>query len=199
MKTTTIKEKTMKAFKVYHTRNWALNTKLHFIDSPDYVEKCAPEFKDGYKPFKSNYKHVANVTCEEYGQTFQLTNHIEKSWWENEGVELIEESRSTSVGDLVEDLNGKLWMVAGIGFMEVEWSNDDDPHEVYVDDYGSYIVPKKMEGNILLMGNKLAVENGDDVKLFKVSPSMKDEVNEYLKLYNIEVSESQKANFPWIK
>jgi len=83
--------------------------------------------------------------------------------------------------------------------MEVEWSNDDDPHEVYVDDYGSYIVPKKMEGNILLMGNKLAVENGDDVKLFKVSPSMKDEVNEYLKLYNIEVSESQKANFPWIK
>lgn len=32
---------------------------------------------------------------------FELTNHIDRPWWENEGVRLCKESRSTSVGDLV--------------------------------------------------------------------------------------------------
>jgi len=120
----------MTKFKVYHTRDWALNSKLHFDT-------------EGYKPFKSNYKHVATVECEEFGETFSLTNHIEWAWWKNEGVELVEESRSTSVGDLVEDEAGKLWLVAGVGFEVVEWSSDDDPCEVHTDEYGSYVVPKK--------------------------------------------------------
>lgn len=34
-------------------------------------------------------------------EVFQLTNHINKPWWENEGVTLVKESRSTSVGDII--------------------------------------------------------------------------------------------------
>ena len=32
---------------------------------------------------------------------FRLTNHINKPWWENEGVTLVKESRSTCVGDVI--------------------------------------------------------------------------------------------------
>jgi len=126
-------------YKVYHTRNWALNSKLHFIDS---VELC-PEFQNGYKPFKSNYKLVAVVETDALGNTFGLTNHIDVEWWKNDGVELIEESRSTSVGDLVEDIDGNLWMCASCGWTEVKWADDkDDPYEIVSDEYGEYKIQK---------------------------------------------------------
>ena len=46
------------------------------------------------------------------------------------------------VNALVEDEAGKLWLVASVGFEEVEWASDDDPYEVHEDEYGSYVVPK---------------------------------------------------------
>lgn len=115
--------------KVYHSRNWALNSKLHFEDLSNY------------KPFMSNYKHVANVEGEDKERAYMLTNHIDVAWWENEGVELVEESRSTSVGDLV-DVDGVLWVCGGCGWEKVEWSSNDDPCEVHTDEWGSYVVPK---------------------------------------------------------
>lgn len=41
---------------------------------------------------------------------YQLTNHIDRSWWDNEGVTLVgkTEHRSTSVGDLVILPDGKI-------------------------------------------------------------------------------------------
>ena len=50
---------------------------------------------------------------EDVGEAFQLTNHIDSAWWENEGVTRIGgETRSTSVGDVVV-LNGEAFMVKG--------------------------------------------------------------------------------------
>jgi hypothetical protein len=105
-------------FKVYHTKDWNLSSDLHFVNSA----KLNPHWVDGYKPIKENYKLVAEVETDSLGNVFGLTNHIDKSWQENEGVNaFVNKARSTSVGDLVEDENGKLWMVASIGFEEVEW------------------------------------------------------------------------------
>jgi len=127
-------------FKVYHSRNWALNSKLHFMES----EKLCPECKDGYKPFRSNYKAVAMVESDSIGMVFQYTNHIDRAWWENKNVRLIEESRSTSVGDLVEDETGQLWVCASVGWEKCEW-NETDYWKVHKDEFGEYIVPMTEE------------------------------------------------------
>ena len=75
-------------------------------------------------PHKDDYDHVANVHCLDLGQTFQFTNHIDKAWWEHLNVDMVKESRSTSVGDVVEDENGKLWLCASVGWEEVEWTTE---------------------------------------------------------------------------
>ena len=105
-------------FKVYHTKSWALNSDLHFIDS----EELCPQFVDGYVPVRENYSLIATVETDELGEVFGLTNHIHYEWWRNDGVELVKESRSTSVGDLIEAEDGILYMVASVGFTEVKWS-----------------------------------------------------------------------------
>lgn len=106
--TTNIKEKTMK-FKVYHTKTWALNSLLHF------KTVC-------FKPHKDDYKLVAEVECDALGETFELTNHIHQEWWKNDGVKLINESRSTSVGDVVVDENGTVYLCESVGWKETEWN-----------------------------------------------------------------------------
>jgi len=115
--------------KVYHTTNWAINSNLHFAE------------KGTYKPVKSNYKLVAEVVGNDLGVAFQKTNHIDTAWWENDGVYKVEESRSTSVGDLMEMEDGTLIMVAGIGFDEVEWDENDE-FIVVKDRYGDYKMSK---------------------------------------------------------
>jgi len=97
-------------YKVFHTKSWALNANLHFST-------------DDYVPNKDDYDLVAVVESEQIGDVFRLTNHIDYAWWENEGVELVKESRSTSVGDLAEDKNGKLYLCASVGWEEKEWSH----------------------------------------------------------------------------
>ena len=100
--------------KVYHAKNFSLNSLLHFDD----VEI--------YNPFKEDYELVAVVNCEHVGETFQLTNSIERGWWENEEVCFVKDAdgaRSTSVGDLVEDESGKLFLCCSIGWKEVVWNS----------------------------------------------------------------------------
>lgn len=115
--------------KVYHTTNWAINSNLYFAE------------KGSYKPVKSNYKLVAEVVGNDLNVAFQKTNHIDVAWWENDGVYKVEESRSTSVGDLMEKEDGTLIMVAGIGFDKVEWDETDD-FIVVKDQHGDYKMSK---------------------------------------------------------
>jgi len=102
-------------FKIYHSKKWELNSQLHFLNCEFYV--VHPDL----------YIHVADVDCKAVGETFQLTNHIDNDWWENDKVELIglPKHRSTSVGDVVEDMEtGKLWLCCGVGWQQVSWTDD---------------------------------------------------------------------------
>lgn len=49
-------------------------------------------------------------------QAYDLTQHLERPWQENAGVRLFIPSRSTSVGDVLQLENGRLLLVAPIGF-----------------------------------------------------------------------------------
>lgn len=62
------------------------------------------------------YVHVADVDSDDLDVAFEKTNHIDRSWMENEGVTAHgTRQRSTSVGDVLE-VNGKLYAVSGVGF-----------------------------------------------------------------------------------
>lgn len=97
-------------FKVYHSRN--MEDMMPFGNKqPDEVAL-------------TNYDMVAYVDASNLDVVFHHTNHIDHSWWENDGVELIKESRSTSVGDLIIEVDGfggvcGAWLVSGVGFKKV--------------------------------------------------------------------------------
>jgi hypothetical protein len=103
----------VKKFKVYHSKDWSLNSLLHF-NTKNYVAD------------KDYYVLVAVVHCCKLGDTFMFTNHIDKPWFEHMNVKVVQESRSTSVGDVVEDEDGQLWVCAGCGWEKTEWLDDDD-------------------------------------------------------------------------
>jgi len=67
--------------------------------------------------FPKDFTHVANVDTNNLSDVFRLTNHIDGAWWENEGVEFIQQSRSTSVGDVVEH-DGKFYRCEIFGWTE---------------------------------------------------------------------------------
>jgi hypothetical protein len=87
----------MKTAKVYHAIN--------------------PTFQMTLQPFPDSYELVAVVECENLGEVFEKTNHIDHPWHENEGVTCVKRSRSTSVGDVVE-FDGKRYLCAACGWDE---------------------------------------------------------------------------------
>lgn len=77
--------------------------------SEEFMNRTGSAFGLGQTPkFPVDYEHVANVQTDNAEAAFQLTNHIDVPWWENEGVEKIgaTERRSTSVGDVLETRDG---------------------------------------------------------------------------------------------
>jgi hypothetical protein len=67
---------------------------------------------------RQGYVQVADVEAEALGEVFQLTNHIDSDWRTNARVSPYEcAGRSTSVGDIVVDLQDKaVYEVAFTGF-----------------------------------------------------------------------------------
>ena len=69
---------------------------------------------------------VAAVKGRDLDLAFQLTNHIDKPWWENEGVIAVPgEHRSTSVGDFINLLDPEndveiFYQIASFGFTEID-------------------------------------------------------------------------------
>ena len=62
---------------------------------------------------------VAEVDSNDLEEAFELTNHIEHNWTENEEVTpLISNPRSTSCGDIME-IDGKFYIVASCGFKKI--------------------------------------------------------------------------------
>lgn len=61
------------------------------------------------------YQPVALVEADSPEVAYAATQHIECDWWSNEHVTLVRQSRSTSVGDVIEDA-GHLWVAVEFGF-----------------------------------------------------------------------------------
>ncbi len=91
-------------------------------DNPSvYLEvKFSPTEEKIKEALQNNmYKKVAEVDSNDLEQVFELTNSIDRYWGENKGVKLIiQENRSTSVGDIVE-MDGKVHVVASLGYKEL--------------------------------------------------------------------------------
>jgi hypothetical protein len=79
----------------------------------------SPSFDESLGLFPGDYELVAEVASDNLEVVYEKTNHIHCVWWENEGVTLVKESRSTSVGDVAE-VNGKLFLCAMMGWKEVK-------------------------------------------------------------------------------
>lgn len=69
--------------------------------------------------FPQDFRKVAIVDCDSLEMGYELTQaNPGKPWGENEGVNQLEISRSTSEGDVFQKENGELWYVDGIGFKQ---------------------------------------------------------------------------------
>lgn len=68
----------------------------------------------------AEFDKVAEVICDELGDTFRITNHIDKSWQENEEVVFsVPRARSTSVGDIVIDSTGLAFLCDHSGWKRI--------------------------------------------------------------------------------
>lgn len=74
-----------------------------------------PDFKSEWARFPDDYEPVARVKTKKLDEAFELTNSINCPWWENDGVSAIKQTRSTSVGDVVE-VDGVRYLCADIGW-----------------------------------------------------------------------------------
>ena len=95
--------------RVFH----AINPNFGFV-SPEHPNPVWP----------MDYRHVADVEVGDYKtqcpeNAFRLTNHIDTDWFFNkEIVWFMPQSRSTSVGDIVE-IDGMYWRVENVGFVSL--------------------------------------------------------------------------------
>lgn len=76
--------------------------------------------------FPVDYKLVADVSYDRrrgwranLERAFERTNTYAGPWWKNDGVQVIQVGRSTSVGDVVVFKSKRAHRVAGCGFVPV--------------------------------------------------------------------------------
>jgi hypothetical protein len=85
--------------------------------------KRRPDFKglrnNNKKINLAEYDKVAVVKAENVEDVFSLTNHVDRPWWTNKNISLIKQSRSTSVGDIVE-CEETFFYCDSIGWKEVK-------------------------------------------------------------------------------
>ena len=78
------------------------------------------QFKTPDELPKDCLEKVAEIASNDLDNAFELTNHIDHDWTENEGVTpLVSKPRSTSVGDVME-IEGKFLLVDSYGFKEIK-------------------------------------------------------------------------------
>lgn len=92
----------MPIYRVYHKKDFMFN----------YAEA------DKTTMFDSDlYNWVADVHTDSIDMVFQLTNHIDIEWWNNDEVKIYKHSRSTSVGDVIYDVDaGKHFLCMPVGW-----------------------------------------------------------------------------------
>jgi len=72
-----------------------------------------------------NFCQVAEVEVKAFEEVFRVTNHIEDSWTKNPEVTVLMgvDHRSTSVGDVVVDEDGKHYRCEFVGWNEFDPNN----------------------------------------------------------------------------
>lgn len=76
-------------------------------------------FKKPEEIDKSLLTKVAEIEINDLETAFELTNHIDKPWTENDKVTpLVSNPRSTSAGDVME-IDGQFYFVASTGFTKI--------------------------------------------------------------------------------
>ena len=95
---------------VYH------NKRFTDLAMASYTSDIGEKFKE--LECQHSLEKVAEVQTDDLDDAFRDTNHIDRAWYENDNVKVIKESRSTSVGDVME-LGGKRFIVASLGFKEL--------------------------------------------------------------------------------
>lgn len=79
---------------------------------------------------RDDYDWVAGLDAEDLGDVFRLTNHIDHAWWENPEIKYYKESRSTSVGDVVRDVEaGTYHLCMPTGWKELKRSRSKQKEE----------------------------------------------------------------------
>lgn len=69
---------------------------------------------------EAGFRKVALVDTVWRDDAFERTNTIDGPWWTNDRVTaLVGPCRSTSVGDVMKDGDGRYWLCAGIGWREL--------------------------------------------------------------------------------
>jgi len=83
----------------------------------------APNFGRSDPDFPEEYEKVATVDTNDIEIAYMQTNNITQSWVKNKDVTaFVTEARSTSVGDVVLDNEGRLHRCSNMGWEEIEKS-----------------------------------------------------------------------------
>lgn len=99
---------------------------IHVYHNPHFLELAIKEgdvLVFAVKRQLKELEQVATVFTNDLDEAFRLTNHIDKSWHENERVKVIKKSRSTSVGDVLL-YEGVMYVVAPVGFLSIDGDKD---------------------------------------------------------------------------
>lgn len=116
---------------VYHLNDEAFFDETNVAIDSSQVDKRYYDVNIGFKPeqqmkavielFNEGYYYlVAKVDTNALDHAWQQTNHIHDSWLKNDDVtEFTLEARSSKVGDIMKDENGKYHIIASIGFSPI--------------------------------------------------------------------------------
>jgi len=97
--------------KVYHAQHPTFMTR-------ESVDGMA---HDHQPPWPRDFREVAWVRTDDEERAYQRTNHVDRPWWKNSDVTpLVTESRSSSVGDVLQKHDSSLWRVDAKGFYEIK-------------------------------------------------------------------------------
>lgn len=90
-----------------------------------------PTFGLTRKIWPDDYELVARVDVNNPEEAYYLTQHLNFEWWKNKGVDLVKKSRSTSVGDVLIDVNtGDILLVENIGLSVIGRINPYTPRYI---------------------------------------------------------------------
>ncbi len=76
-------------------------------------------YHKGTPKFPEQYDLVAEIEGVTLDKAYELTNHINCPWWDNDGVVTVKKSRSTSVGDVIVTEEGT-FLCESIGWKKLE-------------------------------------------------------------------------------